>query len=159
MPRLILNVWLLFCLVGWNSLPAFSQSVTVSPTSISFGNQAQGTTSSVHKVTLKNGQSSAITISSISTNLSDFGETNNCPVSPATLKAGASCTISVTFTPSVQGTRNGTLTVVDTGLSSPQLVTLTGTGTAPILESIAVTPKHGFGYRREYATVYGHGNL
>jgi uncharacterized protein YjdB len=137
--HVILRASRLVCFIAL-VLPAFSQSVTVSPTSISFGNQAQGTTSSVHKVTLKNGQSSAITISSISTNLSDFGETNNCPVSPATLKAGASCTISVTFTPSVQGTRSGTLTVVDTGLSSPQLVTLTGTGTAAILESIAVTP-------------------
>jgi len=130
----------LACFTALVCLPAFSQSVTVNPTSISFGNQAQGTTSPVHKVTLKNGQSSTITISSISTNLSDFGETNTCPMSPATLAAGASCTISVTFTPSVQGTRSGTLTVVDTGLSSPQLVTLTGTGTAPILQSIAVTP-------------------
>jgi hypothetical protein len=42
-------------------LPAFSQSVTVNPTTVSFGNQADGTSSSVHKVTLKNGQSSAIT--------------------------------------------------------------------------------------------------
>ncbi len=121
-------------------LPAFSQSVTVTPTSISFGNQAQGTTSSIHKVTLKDGQKSAITINSISTNLADYAETNNCPVSPATLAAGATCTISITFTPSAQGSRDATLTVVDSGLSSPQLVTLTGTGTAAILESIAVTP-------------------
>jgi uncharacterized protein YjdB len=121
-------------------LPAFSQSVTVSPTSVAFGNQAQGTASSVHNVTLKNGQSSAISISSIATNLSDYSVTNNCPISPATLASGKSCTISTTFTPSVQGTRNATLTITDSGLSSLQLVTLTGTGTAPILESIAVTP-------------------
>lgn len=136
----LLRFSFLACFTALVCLPAFSQSVTVNPTSISFGNQAQGTASPVHKVTLKNGQSSAIIISSISTNLSDFAETNTCPVSPATLAAGASCTISVTFTPSIQGIRSGTLTVVDTGLSSPQLVTLTGTGTAPILQSIAVTP-------------------
>jgi uncharacterized protein YjdB len=133
---------LLFLLSLAAALPlaAPAQTVTVSPTSISFGNQAQGTSGSVHKATLKNGQSSAITITSISTNLADYSQTNNCPMSPTTLAAGASCTISITFTPSAQGARNATLTVVDTGKSSPQLVTLTGTGTAAILESIAVTP-------------------
>jgi len=102
--------------------------VTVSPTSISFGNQTQGTTSSVHKVTLKNGQSTAITFTTATFNLSDYSSTNNCPVSPATLAAGASCTISVTFTPSTTRARNATFTVKDSGASSPQLVTFSGTG-------------------------------
>jgi hypothetical protein len=91
-------------------------------------------------VTLKNGQKTAITITSISTNLSAYSETNNCPASPSTLAAGASCTISVTFKPTALGARNATLTVIDTGTSSPQTVSLTGTGTAPILVSISVTP-------------------
>jgi uncharacterized protein YjdB len=129
------------CFTVLTFVPAFSQTVTVSPTSVSFGNQAQGSSSSVHNVKLRNGQSSAISISSITTNLADYSQTNNCPMSPATLAVGASCTISITFTPSAQGGRNATLTVVDTGLSSPQLVTLTGTGTAAVLESIAVTPR------------------
>jgi uncharacterized protein YjdB len=131
---------LFWCLAALFSLPSLAQTVTVSPTSISFGNQVQGTASSVHKVTLKNGQSTAITFTSATSNLSDYAATNNCPVSPATLAAGASCTISVTFTPGALGTRNGTLTVKDSGASSPQLVTLTGNGTAPSLVSIAVTP-------------------
>jgi uncharacterized protein YjdB len=128
------------CFAALTFVPAFSQTVTVSPASVSFGNQAVGTSSSIHNVKLKNGQSSAISISGISTNLADYSQTNNCPMNPATLAAGASCSISITFAPSAQGGRNATLTVVDTGLSSPQLVTLTGSGTAPILESIAVTP-------------------
>ncbi len=132
--------WLLACVAALAALPSLAQTVTVSPTSVSFGNQVQGTASSVHKVTLKNGQSSAITITSITSSLSDYAESNNCPTSPATLAAAASCTISITFTPGALGTRNGTLTVVDTGGSSPQLVTLSGTGTAPALVSIAVTP-------------------
>jgi hypothetical protein len=61
-------------------LPAFSQSATVTPSSLSFGNQAHGTASSVQKLTLKNGQKSAITVTSISTNLSDYGETNNLSI-------------------------------------------------------------------------------
>ena len=131
---------LLVCFTMSVVLPALSQSVTVSPTSISFGNQAEGTPSSVQKLTLKNGQKSAITVTSIGTNLSDYSQTNTCPVSPAALAAAASCTISITFNPAALGARNGTLTVVDTGTSSPQTATLTGTGTAPTLQSIAVTP-------------------
>jgi Bacterial Ig-like domain (group 2)/Abnormal spindle-like microcephaly-assoc'd, ASPM-SPD-2-Hydin/Galactose oxidase, central domain/Kelch motif len=126
-----------FCFASLAVVSAFAQSVTVTPTSIAFGNQAVGSTSAVHKVTLKNGQTSAITITSIATNLADYAETNTCP---ASLKAGASCGISVTFSPTVQGARNATLTVTDSGLSSPQTVSLTGTGTGPTLQSIAVTP-------------------
>jgi uncharacterized protein YjdB len=131
---------LLACFAALAFLPVSAQTVSVSPTSLSFGNQAQGTASAVHNVTLKNGQRSAITVTSIATSLSDYAETNNCPLSPATLAAATSCTISITFAPSALGIRTGTLTVVDSGASNPQLVTLTGTGTAPTLVSIAVTP-------------------
>ena len=116
-------------------LPAFSQ--TVSPTSLSFGNQAQGTASSAQKVTLKNSLPSAITITSITANLADFAATNNCP---PTLAATTTCTISIVFAPTAVGARSGTLKVVDSGSSSPQTVALSGTGTAPVLVSIAVTP-------------------
>jgi hypothetical protein len=78
---------LLVCAAAVLSLEALSQTVTVTPTSIAFDNQAQGTSSAVHRVTLKNGQTSGITVSSITTNLADYTETNNCPVSPATLAA------------------------------------------------------------------------
>ena len=135
--RMFRRSLLLFCFAALAVVSSLSQTVTVSPTSIAFGNEAIGSTSAAHRVTLKNGQASPISITSISTNLADYAETNTCP---ASLKAGATCGISVTFTPSVQGARNATLTVVDSGLSSPQTVTLTGSGLAPTLKSIAVTP-------------------
>ena len=131
---------LLFFCVTAISLSAFSQSVTVSPVTLSFGSLAVGSSSTVHKATLKNGQTSAITINSITSNLADYTQTNNCPVSPAVLAVGASCTISLTFKPASQGARNATLTISDSGASSPQAVSLNGTGTAPVLQSIAVTP-------------------
>ena len=40
----------------------------------------------------------------------------------------ASCDISVAFTPSATGTRNGTLSIADNATGSPQTVALTGTG-------------------------------
>ena len=110
--------------------------MTVLPASLSFGNQVQNTASAVKKVTLKNGQTKAITLTSITSNLSDYTQTNTCPVSPSTLGAGRSCVISVTFTPSALGSRAATLTVVDTGTSSPQTVSLSGTGVA----SVTVSP-------------------
>jgi uncharacterized protein YjdB len=124
----------------WAFLPAFSQNVVLSPARVSFGNQIEGTTGSVHNVTLKNGQRTAITITSIATSLPDYATTNNCPVSPATLAPAASCTVSITFTPAALGTRTAILTVTDSGSSSPQTSTLNGVGTAPSLLSIAVAP-------------------
>src|SRR6266581_4155599 len=93
-----------------------AQSVAVSPTSLSFGNQVLGTMSSAKKVTLTNSQRTAITIS-ISTNLADFKQSHNCP---STLSAGSSCAISVMFTPAALGFRIGTLNINDTGAGGPQ---------------------------------------
>lgn len=127
---------LLACLALFVAAPTFAQTVTLSPTSLSFGNQVQGTSSSAQKITLKNGQPTAITITSITTSLSDYAQTNTCPSSPATLAAGASCTISIRFTPSVLGLRTAGLTVNDTGTKSPQMAFLGGTG----IGAVSVSP-------------------
>src|SRR2546429_672587 len=50
--------------------------------------------------------------------------------SPATLAAGGTCTINVTFTPTASGARTGTLSVTDNAGGSPQIMTLSGNGTA-----------------------------
>ena len=52
----------------------------------------------------------------------------------ATLDNGHSCTVQITFTPTAEGARSGTLTITDDGGRTPgnmQIVSLTGTGTAP----------------------------
>ncbi|MGO8948434.1 MAG: hypothetical protein ACLQUY_12400, partial [Ktedonobacterales bacterium] len=54
-----------------------------------------------------------------------------CPISPSTVAAGASCSLSVTFTPSANGTRSATVTITDNATGSPQSVTLSGTGVTP----------------------------
>ena len=45
------------------------------------------------------------------------------------MAGGGSCTITVTFTPAVVGTRTATLVIVDNAINSPQMVPLSGTGT------------------------------
>ncbi len=107
-------------------------TVTVKPSSLSFGNQVQKTSSATKLVRLTNGLTTPLTITSISSNLADYAQTNTCPLSPATLGAGASCTISVTFTPSALGSRVATLSVTDNASNSPQKVSLSGTGVAPV---------------------------
>jgi phospholipase C len=106
--------------------------VMASPSGLTFGNQAVGTTSPAQTITLSNTGSAALFVSSIAGS-GDFAQTNNCPLAPNTVAAGASCTISVTFTPTAMGTRTGAITVTDNASDSPQSLSLTGTGTAPVV--------------------------
>ena len=102
--------------------------VSLSPTSLSFGNQQVNTTSALQTVTLTNTGDADLTIQGIKLNghlSGDFHQQSNCP---STLAAGASCTISVTFTPSATGSRIAVLTITDNASGSPQPVALSGTG-------------------------------
>ena len=124
------------CTMLLSSVPALfaAPTVTLSPTSLTFGNQAEGVTSAPQSVTLTNSGTSALTITKIQVtgaNAADFAQTNNCPKSPATLAAGANCSINVTFTPLKGGPRSAAVSVTDNATGSPQKVTLSGTGLAP----------------------------
>jgi hypothetical protein len=113
-------------------------SVSLSPTTIAFGNQAFGVTSAPQAATLANGQTSSLTGISVSvtgTNGADFLQTNNCGTA---LAANSSCTINVTFTPSIYGAEFATLRVTDS--AGTQTSSLTGTGkdvTAPTTQITA----------------------
>ncbi len=105
-------------------------AVTLNPTSLTYGNQVLGTTSTSQTITLTSSGTVPLSISSISltgTNAGDFAQTNNCPTSN-TLAVGASCTITVTFTPSANGTRSASVTITDNASNSPQSAALSGTG-------------------------------
>ena len=103
--------------------------VSVSPSSLDFGTQAEGTKSTMPLTAiLTNNDSVAYTISSIAvsgTDAADFAATNTCSTS---LAAGASCTISVNFTPGDVGSRTAKIVITDGAGNSPQTVYLTGTG-------------------------------
>jgi trimeric autotransporter adhesin len=113
--------------------------VILSTRSVTFGSQVVSSTSAAKNITLKNNQQVALTIGSISAS-SDYAQTSNCPLTPNTLAAGSSCTISVTFTPSALGTQTGTLSVTDNASTSPQAVSLSGTGSLSGVLAISVTP-------------------
>jgi len=105
---------------------------TLSPTSLNFGNQKVGTQSAPMQVTLENTGADDIAISNIVSN-SDFSQTNNCPSAPSTVPPSnatfpVTCTITVTFTPTKKGTRNGNVIITDNAFHSPQVIKLTGVG-------------------------------
>ena len=110
-----------------------SPGVGLAPTGLDFGNQLLATTSAPMTVTLTNTGAAALTINSFAAS-GDFAATSTgasaCPTSPATLAAGGTCTINVTFTPTASGARTGTLSLTDNAGGSPQIMTLSGNGTA-----------------------------
>lgn len=112
---------------GANTASALLQVpvVTLSPSSLSFGGQAVGTTSPPQSITLTNTGSAPLNVSNVSVQ-GDFAQSNTCDT---TIQAGSNCEVSVTFTPTVSGTRSGVVTIADNAVNSPQTVSLAGTGT------------------------------
>ncbi|MGB2900053.1 MAG: choice-of-anchor D domain-containing protein [Candidatus Acidiferrum sp.] len=109
-------------------------AATVSPTSLSFGNQTQGTTSAAQSVTLTNTGSATLTITGFSfagTNPSDFTLSSTGCKQSQSLAVGASCAFSIAFAPQAVGNRSATLQITDNSSQSPRSVTLTGVGIAP----------------------------
>jgi len=105
-----------------------SPNVGLSPLSLNFGNQNDGTTSAPQVVTLTNTGNENLNVTGVSitgTNSHDFAETNNC----SRVVPDATCSISVTFTPSISGNETADVSITDNATDSPQLVSLAGVGT------------------------------
>ena len=118
-------------LEGLANPPVNRPAVTLSPTSLSFGNQEVSVASVAQTVTLTNTGTAVLTITSISTigaASADYTQTNTCGGS---VPAGANCTISVVFDPSVIGARPARVTITDNAAGGSQNVGLSGTGVAP----------------------------
>jgi hypothetical protein len=100
--------------------------VSFSPTTpLNFKNQAVGTKSNPLTVILTNTGSTALRIASMKAS-TEFAVTSTCGASVA---AGAKCTISATFSPTQKGARQGTISVIDSASTKPQVIELLGTGT------------------------------
>ncbi len=108
-------------------LSAFPQ-VTLSTTSLSFGNEVLDETSAAKTVTATNTGSATLDISSITASGNFAISANTCG---ATLAVKKNCKVSVTFTPKVLGKLTGTLMFTDNAPNSQQAVALSGKGIAP----------------------------
>jgi hypothetical protein len=109
-----------------------SPTLGFSPASVSFGNQAFGTSTAAVPITVTNTGASAVAISSIvvtGNNTSAFPESNTCPSS---LAVGNKCTINVSFAPTASGSFSAAVTVTSNASGSPMSINLSGTGIAPV---------------------------
>jgi hypothetical protein len=98
----------------------------LAPTAINFGSRAVGTTSSAVNVVVTSSGEQSLAIST-DTVTGDFAiASDTCK--GGTFIAGRSCTIGLIFKPKVAGIRNGTLSINDNAINTPQIVQLTGIG-------------------------------
>lgn len=109
-----------------------TQTVTLTPTTLTYASRTVGTTSPSQTATFTNtsGAGISVSISNVSitgTNAGDFAQTNNCP---ASLASGSTCGAFPTFTPTAAGARTALLTFTDSATGSPHTITLNGTGIA-----------------------------
>jgi hypothetical protein len=108
-------------------------ALTASPSSVAFGSVVVD--SAVSKtVQLSNGSSASITISSASTSGPGFSISGLAL--PLTLAAGKSGSFTVAFAPTSSGNSTGSVSLVNTGATSPVTIALSGTGTAPVAHSV-----------------------
>jgi hypothetical protein len=108
---------------------AVAPSIQISPGSLTYAGQSEGSTSAAQTITLTDTGSFALAINTITltgTNPGDFSQTNNCPPS---LGPGASCLLNVFFSPTAQGSRTANVSIADNAAGSPQAIPLIGTGT------------------------------
>jgi hypothetical protein len=120
-----------FAVVACSTFLSGQAVVSLSPTSLSFGNQQVGAGGTPQVITLTNTGNASLSVTNIkiaTSNTGDFSQTNTCPSS---LAANASCTISVTFTPTKTGNRSSTVKFTDNATGSPQSVPISGVGVAP----------------------------
>jgi hypothetical protein len=106
-------------------------ALTVNPARATFSSQSVGTSSNPTPIMLSNTGNSALNITGISIegpDNADFNETNHCG---ASLAAGGSCTVNVTFTPTIGGSRIASLSISGTEPGSPLSVGLAGMAIGP----------------------------
>jgi hypothetical protein len=108
-----------------------AQSVSLSSSSLNFGNQAVMTTSAAKSVRLTNAGTAPLVVSSITPPSPPFADPNGtgaCPSASFSLAPGTYCTISVTFSPTKTGDLKGSISITDNATGSPQIISLKGTG-------------------------------
>jgi hypothetical protein len=114
--------------------------VTLTPSSLAFGNQVVNTTSVATTVTLANTGTTPLSITSIAKAGADAAHFNlltspaggfTCVAGASSLPAGASCTFGVSFAPTTTGAKSASIAVTSDAGGSPYSIPLSGTGTQP----------------------------
>ena len=128
--------------------------LAVSPTSLSFGNVAVGSSASLNGSL--NASGASVTVTSASLNNSEFVLSGISL--PATLAAGQSTPFTVAFTPQASGATSASLSFSSNAANSPAVQSMTGTGTAPAPHTVDLTwnsSNNAVGYNVYRSTVSG----
>ncbi len=106
-------------------LQGTATGLTLSPTSLGFGNQSVQT-SVTKNVTVKGTTTYAATLATLTGDTTDFTIASNTCTGTVT----TSCIIGIKFDPTTTGAKKATLLVHDNDPTSPQLLGITGTGSS-----------------------------
>jgi hypothetical protein len=104
--------------------------------SVSFGS-VNVSSSGTQSVTLTNAGNASVTISGVT--ISGAGFNASGASSGLILAPGQSTVLTATFTPSTTGTATGSVSVASNATNSPDSISLSGTGTAAVTHSVAVS--------------------
>ncbi len=115
---------------------AATLTLSVNPTSLSFGNITTATSSAPQTVTISNTGNSSVTISQIT--LSGAGYSMTGGSTPVTLSPSQNLILTVMFGPTVVGSVTGSISLVSNATVPPAPITLTGTGVAPVQHSVTL---------------------
>jgi hypothetical protein len=116
------------------------RKLATSPGYLSLGSVSFGSSSPPTSILIENRGLQGVLFSANPSITGDFNVAtgNTCGNANTTLAVGATCSIPVVFTPTASGTRTGTLTLADNGVSTSQSVNLSGTG-LDVTPSISVS--------------------
>jgi HYR domain-containing protein len=106
--------------------PAGNPALAFPSTSLSFGSTSVGTTTAANRLRVIGSGTGPLLISSISTT-GDFAVSGtDCPIAPNPLAVGAFCNVQITYTPTVCGTRTGSLIFTDNSAGGSESMSLEG---------------------------------
>jgi hypothetical protein len=117
---------------------AAQPSISLGPTSLTFGTQSVATASAPQTITVTNTGNAPLTVSMIATT-GDFRETDDCTSAP--IAVNSTCAIQVSFLPTAIGGRSGLLTVygnVSGGQATAALTGIGGAAAAIVLDPITL---------------------
>ena len=118
-------------IIQLNGTGLIRSDLSISPLQLVFAAPTiTGTINGPQTLTLQNTSANTLTISNFTLTPSVFSiSANTCPSS---LVSGATCTLNVSFMPSSTGPVSGTLTITNSGMGSPQIISVSGTGTTQV---------------------------
>ncbi len=116
------------------SQPIVGPTALLSAMSLSFGSLSLGQMSSAQTLTILSNGGQALSLNTLAitgANPGDFAITSDTCHVPVALQPGQSCSVLISFTPSVAGTRTAALTITDNASPSMESAQLNGTGLNP----------------------------